>query len=276
MELNYYLPRTDLLDHVRSYYYFSTDRASIQPMCAEFGNIRVLLGGAGKIHFATGEVTDISTAFLLGPTNGAYVLDVEAGTQVFGIGIRPRGWAALLGVNASEIADHKYDFEEFSGAMGRCLVEEIRNAPDLPAMAAATDRFFSQLVTLREGCKNKYSDPFEKWLSDPNDLDLDRLMEIMDVSRRQTDRVAKQYFGASPKFLQRKYRALRAADKIREGQTLWVAAGDGFYDQSHFIKEFKSFIGVTPKQFEAAEARWISEVQSKRMAAPLYHPLASI
>lgn len=280
MELDYFLPRTDLRDYVRAYYYFSADNPSIQPMCAELGNIRVLLNGAGRVRFSNGRVTEISKAFLIGPTNGAYIMEVEAGTRVFGVGIRPRGWTALLGFSAEEIADGIYDLTDFGGRMGRSAIEEIRNAPSLPAMAAAADRFFTNLIARRATRSNTYPLALEQWLADPNDLDIDRLIDMMDLSRRQTDRIAKQFFGASPKLLQRKYRALRAADRIRAdriraGESLWVAAGDSFYDQSHFIKDFKSFIGVTPGQFAASEAKWIKEVQTKRLIAPIHHPLAS-
>ena len=276
MELEYYLPRTDLRNYVRAYYYFSTDRPSIQPMCAELANIRVLLNGGGRTINPFGEESEISAAFLLGPTNGAYVMAVDAGTRVFGIGIRPRGWGVLLGISAEEAADSVFDLSDFGGALGHSAIDEIRNAPNLTAMAAVADRYFADLFAHRAGRRNRYPDALENWLTNPDDLDLDRLVELMDVSRRQTDRVAKQFFGASPKLLQRKYRALRAADRIRNGVSLYSAASAGFYDQSHFIKEFKSFIGVTPGQFAAQEAQWIVEVQTRRQMAPIRHPLASI
>ncbi|NOX95748.1 MAG: helix-turn-helix domain-containing protein [Alphaproteobacteria bacterium] len=108
-------------------------------------------------------------------------------------------------------------------------------------------------------------------------MHIDKLIDVMDVSRRQTDRISKQIFGASPKLLQRKYRALRAADHIRTGQTLGaMAAGQSFYDQSHYIKEFRSFIGVTPQQFAGNQAALISAIQTKRDAGFGQLPLASL
>ncbi len=277
MELNYFIPRADLREYVRAYYHYATDVKSVQPMCAELGNIRVLLNGSGRVHFPDGDETDFSTAFLLGPTTGAYKMTANAGTRVFGVGIRPRGWGALLGINANETADQVYDLTAFIGRVAGCAIEEIRNAPDFRAMADAADRFFTGLIRIRENRRRAYPDAFEQWLRNPDNLDLDRLVEMMDVSRRQTDRVAKQYFGASPKLLQRKYRALRAADRIRSCEKLSVAAaGDAFYDQSHFIREFKNFIGVTPGQFMNSEAELIGEVQTKRQLAAVHLPLASI
>ncbi|MEO1136942.1 MAG: hypothetical protein AAFW68_10110, partial [Pseudomonadota bacterium] len=84
MTLKYDMPRTDLRDHVRAYYYFSTETASIQPLCAEMGNIRILLSGRGFLHTPDGIKRPIDSAFLLGPTMGAYCMEAEPGTRVFG------------------------------------------------------------------------------------------------------------------------------------------------------------------------------------------------
>ncbi|WDI31051.1 AraC family transcriptional regulator [Hyphococcus flavus] len=265
MELRYFLPRADLRQFVRAYYYFSTETPSIQPLCAELGNIRVLLNGGGVLSTPNGENHKISQAFLIGPTLGAYTMAADAGTRVFGVGIRPQGWGMLIGMEADEAADQVIDLSAFAGGRAATHIEAIRCARDFDTMATAADRFFSNLLAMRRRELNSYPQALEKWLMDPNEPGLDALVTAMDVSRRQTDRLAKKFFGASPKFLQRKYRALRAADRVRSGAENWMdAAGQGFYDQSHFIKEFRSFIGVTPKQFITNQAELISEIQMRR------------
>lgn len=277
MALEYHMPRADLRDHVRAYYYFSTEDRSIQPLCAEMGNIRVVLNGGGFLHTPDGQNQHITSAFLLGPTMGAYCMEAEAGTRVFGIGIRPKGWITLCGINAEEATDQVIDLTSFAGGLARSSIDEMRNAASLAEMAGAADRFFANILRRRASRRSGvYPEALAQWLLDPNDLSVDELINMMDVSRRQTDRVAKMYFGASPKYLQRKYRALRAADRIRTGELDWLsAAGDAFYDQSHFIKEFKTFVGVTPKQFIGNQAQLITEIQSKRKVQALPIPLAS-
>jgi AraC-like DNA-binding protein len=277
MALEYYMPRLDIREYVRAYYYFSTDAPSIQPLCAEMGNIRVVLGGGGTLHTPDGRAQRVTSAFLIGPTMGAYYMEAEAGTRVFGIGIRPRGWIALCGISAEEATDRVIDLTSFAGGVARSTVEELHNARSHGDMAAAADRFFLRLLSRRSTRKaNGYSEALGRWLMNPHDLSLDTLIDTMDVSRRQTDRLAKLYFGASPKYLQRKYRALRAADRIRAGEMSWLgAAGGAYYDQSHFIKEFKTFVGVTPRQFIGNQAQLISEIQSQRRKQSLPIPLAS-
>lgn len=267
MRLNYHLPRPDLRDYIRAYYLFETDARVVHSMCAELGNIRCLLSGGGQFHLSDGSSAPCAPTALLGPTMGAYSFDADAGTRVFGVGILPRGWKALLGVDAGELADKVVDLSALTGA-GACRAgDEIRDAADLATMAGAADRYFAELLARRNSPGAKYPDALEKWLLDPDDLNLDRLMDMMDVSRRQTDRIAKQFFGASPKLLQRKYRALRAADRMLfDGATDWMdAAGPSFYDQSHFIKEFRTFIGATPGEYAQNHAALVvSTVQSKR------------
>lgn len=265
MELQYYLPRPDLRKYVRAYYYFSTGVASSHPLCAELGNIRIMLDGGGKMELPRGETVPITEAFLIGPTMGAYRFDAHAGTRVFGIGVRPRGWAALFRIDAAEAADRVIDLSAAAGKFAASNIEQIREAGSLAEMAAIADRWFADYIDQEVEDATRYPSGLESWLANPGDLNLDRLLDVMDVSRRQTDRIAKRFFGASPKMLQRKYRALRAADRIMAGDLDWRdAAGAVFYDQSHFIKEFKTFIGVTPNQFINHQASLISKIQSRR------------
>ncbi len=277
MELHYYLPRADLREYVRAYYYFATPAASVQPLCAELGNIRILLDGDGELQMAGGAPLRITSTFLIGPTMSAYTMRANAGTRVFGIGIRPRGWVKLFSINAYEAADQVFDLTDVAQRVAGMELDAIRNSNHPEEMAAACDRYFTALLERRAQRRDIYPQAIENWLLNDQDLDIDRLMETIDVSRRQTDRLAKKYFGASPKLLQRKYRALRAADRIRQGEAPWIcAAGPGFYDQSHFIKEFRRFIGVTPSQFLDNQAALLNVVRTKRGAEAFQLPLASL
>ncbi|MBB5517592.1 AraC family transcriptional regulator [Amphiplicatus metriothermophilus] len=267
MRLAYHLPRADLRDYVRVYYLFESDGPVAQPMSAELGNVRCLIAGTGRFVMRNGAVAPFSPITLVGPTMGAYRMEAGAGLRAFGVGVLPRGWRALLGVSAAELADMVIDFSAVAGPSALAAAEEIRNASGLPEMAAAADRYFAYMLD-RFGARlsRPYPDAFESWLTDGDDLDIDALAGMMDVSRRQIDRIAKQYFGASPKVLQRKYRALRAADRILfGGARTWLdAAGPSFYDQSHFIKEFKAFVGATPKAFADRHAELASTILAKR------------
>jgi methylphosphotriester-DNA--protein-cysteine methyltransferase len=77
------------------------------------------------------------------------------------------------------------------------------------------------------------------------------LIEATGLSARQVARLTNRLYGAPPKLLARKYRALRVASLIATTEEDWRdTIGDAFYDQSHFIRELKHFVGATPHQIK--------------------------
>jgi AraC-like DNA-binding protein len=75
---------------------------------------------------------------------------------------------------------------------------------------------------------------------------------MTELSPRQLARITNKLYGAPPKLLARKYRALRCSARIALDHESWQALCDdgSFYDQSHFIREIKHFIGMTPHQLQ--------------------------
>ncbi len=93
------------------------------------------------------------------------------------------------------------------------------------------------------------------------------------VTRRQVERNCKRYYGAPPKVLARKYRALRAAISLAKGTVDADALlADGFYDQSHLIREIKAFTGVTPKKF-TEDLPTLAQLTMKRTEIEGLNPL---
>jgi len=279
MRLRYFLPRADLRDYVRAYYLFETDVFTAAPMCAELGNIRFTLNGAGRLLFRDGAVSAFSPATIIGPTHAAYAMEAAPKTRVFGAGVLPLGWALLFGVGADRLADRMEDLVGVAGPGAARVVEQMKNAEDDLLLVDAADRFFAHLRDRNAPRREtRFPGALQQWLLDPDDLDLDRLAARMDVSRRQTDRLAKAFFGASPKLLQRKYRALRAADRLLFGGARdWAeAAGESYYDQSHFIREFREFIGATPDAYRKGRADLVAKARSGRRESARRHPLAGL
>lgn len=72
------------------------------------------------------------------------------------------------------------------------------------------------------------------------------------VDRRHLERQFARVIGLSPKQLGRTIRLHRALKTILESKyrsLTELAYENGYYDQAHFIKEFKEFTGMTPKDF---------------------------
>jgi AraC-like DNA-binding protein len=102
----------------------------------------------------------------------------------------------------------------------------------------------------------KFVRTLNAWLESGLDPKIEDLAQAVGLSRRQAERLAKHCFGAPPKYLARMYRALRAANAIANSDQHWQDfINEAFYDQSHFIREIKHFIGMTPSAIREHQSR---------------------
>jgi len=79
---------------------------------------------------------------------------------------------------------------------------------------------------------------------------LDDLVAVADVSRFHLIRLFRQRYGVTPFAYQRNLRVQRARDALRYGESLAAAAAElGFADQSHLGRAFRAVMGATPGQY---------------------------
>jgi AraC-like DNA-binding protein len=82
-------------------------------------------------------------------------------------------------------------------------------------------------------------------------------------AKKQLQRKFLSTVGTTPKLFSRITRFLNICQNLKaeKSQTLTQLTHDcGFYDQAHFIKEFKAFSGFTPKEFYEKENVFFSEI----------------
>jgi len=91
-------------------------------------------------------------------------------------------------------------------------------------------------------------------LSSNGQISIDELATRLNITRRQLERKFTSAIGISPKQLSKVIR-LQATLKMLEQKKFTsltsLAYENGYYDQAHFIKDFKEFTGISPKQFYA-------------------------
>ncbi len=77
-------------------------------------------------------------------------------------------------------------------------------------------------------------------------------MEAYPGSQKKLIDEFKKFVGLTPKYYQRILRFNDLLQKIQHKDSVtWrdIAQDCGFFDQSHFIKEFRHFSGMNPEQF---------------------------
>ena len=71
------------------------------------------------------------------------------------------------------------------------------------------------------------------------------------LGKRTLQRLFDRYVGVGPKWVIRRYR-LEAAERLGEDKTVnlpSMALDLGYFDQAHFIRDFKDLVGVAPSEY---------------------------
>jgi AraC-like DNA-binding protein len=248
--LDYATPPEDLRAHLSFFYEFRADVAHWEAIDkADRAQFRFLLSGSGEYQFADGTVQRIHAVEIVGPTTGPTTIRMDGPAHSFGVGLLPAGWGTLLDFEASLLLNRAVDAAELFGGELHQTGAALRAAATLDEKVAIGSALARMLIRRGSSTAFNFTRMVDDWLASSPSPDIDDLVRATGLSHRQVERHCNTYYGAPPKMLARKYRALKAAIALARGEAeMSDLIADGFYDQSHFIREIKHFTGVTPTQ----------------------------
>lgn len=253
MELDFVVPAPDLAGQVALFYHFRTAAGRFEDTeRAGHAQLRFRLSGANSTYdFCDGTHQRVGPIHLLGPTTGPTRSCADGPIEVLGFGLLPAGWAALVRSDASAMVNRAVDcHDRFQGIEE--TVAALRAAETTADKVAVASDFVRRLIARTGGEIAGFCARVDAWLADNPSPMLEELETATGLSRRQVERRCNTLYGAPPKVLARKYRALRAAVAlVQDGASVDDLLARGFYDQSHLIREIKHFTGCTPRQLRS-------------------------
>jgi AraC-like DNA-binding protein len=270
IQLDYAVPAADLAEYITLFYHFRADVPMFEDTeRADHAQIRFRLSPGGSDYtFPDGTLQDATEIHVVGPTSGAMGVRCHGPVLVLGMGVTATGWAALIGNDASSMLNRVIDATDlFGGSRLRAAANAMREAADIPARVAIAEQLIRELVRGCDRSSTIFVRHVDTWLAGSPSPDMEDLVAATKLSRRQVERKCKALYGAPPKLLARKYRALRAAVAlVSESQSVDDLIARGFYDQSHLIREVKQFTGHTPRQIKAEPSLLSQLTISQRVA----------
>jgi AraC-like DNA-binding protein len=201
-----------------------------------------------SIQVQSGRKVSPPTLFLYGPVVESSVMNFREGSYgVIQVVLKPHALKAVFGINALILKDTSVELSEF---FSEDINEQLINAQSTQAQA---DLIIHFLVKRFEQAKTR-DDLVEEALrfihNNPGTITVKALLEQFAISERQFERRFSQTVGISPYSyirIRRFNEAIRLM-KTRHCHTLTeIAYALNYHDQSHFIRDIKTFTGITPK-----------------------------
>ncbi len=182
----------------------------------------------------------------VGAMTSAIVTLLAPGAEVFGVRFHPGMSHGLMRVPVSILTNEIVDLEPLWGKEARNWEQRLADAGSLQERAAL----------IEAGLEPQASEtPVQRaalWVvANRGDASADDLARHAGLSARQFRRLCIEQTGVGPKMLCRVLRFRNAANEIAVGPSDWAdfALDHGYYDQAHFINEFREFSGVTPAEY---------------------------
>ncbi|MEO8724469.1 MAG: helix-turn-helix domain-containing protein [Sphingobium sp.] len=277
--VRYWPPPAHLRSYFGSVYLFTANRPTYHDATrADIPQLRFMLSATGYYQFYDGRTATTPEICMVGATTGATDFYLTGPTRVFGISLMPLGWAALGCDDACDRGDMIYDVEAIHGTQFRVMLDTLSGEVDPDAAAAKIWAFLdTQLRPVPAEVRNIVA-VISAWLEHSSSPQIEDLTTASNLSARQIARYAKRLYGAPPKLLARKYRALKCAGQIVLDKKGWQDLCDEgtFYDQPHFIREIKRFIGLTPHQLMHNPTEVVQQTVKRRALTGLVDELNRI
>jgi len=256
MDYQTFEPHKDLSDFVKCYWTLEGPKEAMPH------RQRIVPDGCMEMIFHYGDLyrqyldDDYSIiqprCFVFGQLTRPLEIEPTGETGIFSVRFQPGGFMPFAAISLKEMDNKAIALEQLFGKDGLEIESKILNAGTASERIRLIEAFLMQRLEDTTMTDRIVKSTIHTIITANGQLPVNKLSEQMNINRRQLERKFSSNVGLSPKQLSKVVR-LQAALKMllnRQFTSLTTLAYEGeYYDQAHFIKDFKEFTGRTPKEF---------------------------
>ncbi|WP_298716710.1 helix-turn-helix domain-containing protein [Chitinophaga sp.] len=170
---------------------------------------------------------------------------------IFGAYLYPTAIPILFGHSSNSVANCMPDLQSIMGRDGIDLEERIISARFHHQRVAILSGYLISLLSRRKPANGAVQLAVQSILRANGMINIRELAGSISLSTRQFERNFKAAAGFSPKLFTRIIRFHRALEAYGQfdGNLTGLAYECGYYDQSHFIHDFREFSGYLPREY---------------------------
>ncbi|WP_350284406.1 helix-turn-helix domain-containing protein [uncultured Croceitalea sp.] len=181
-------------------------------------------------------------------------LEYDLGTSFHYVGIRfyPFMFPLLFGISAEKVINKFLKLEYLLPTLSSTIKYQLAERVNTNRLQDLLGEVLISYIDKEKDLSSfdpRFSNAVDQILKSGGNTPINQL--DIALSQRQLRRFFQFYFGKSPKVFAKIFRfqnILNAKPSIQSLKSEKVFYDKGYYDQAHFIKDFKRFYGVTPSE----------------------------
>ncbi|MEP1035200.1 helix-turn-helix transcriptional regulator [Ekhidna sp.] len=252
MHYESFAPTDSLKKLVKEYWIFENEDPTIQAQKIipdGFSEIIIHYGESYRINLS-GRWEPQASMLFSSQISKFFFLENTGRSGIIGIKLHPTAFYELFQKDVADYTDRVVALDEtLHGKVYDLRTLKQHDISINQRVQLAENWLEGQLQNLQPQSKVKHC--VESIFASHGMIDIDQMAEDVQLSTRQLERLFKKVIGLSPKFYCRIIRFNYIFEVMKEQKDSWIrtALQSGFFDQSHFIKNFKEFTGEEPSNY---------------------------
>ncbi|AYL98126.1 helix-turn-helix transcriptional regulator [Mucilaginibacter celer] len=257
MDFQQFLPSELLKPYVRHYYLFQSDAdTEFSDTVFPSGDMEMIFNlGGGTWEAAEGDsYYRTPPVELWGQITRPLPIKSKGKHTMLGVKFFTHSAACFLNEEMTIFNDHVYDLYEIMGKPIKTLHQQLLETKETAARIKLIENFLLKMLARNERKIfkiDKVGDMLSTIKTSTAENSLSLVASQHNVTPRYLHKLVNQYTGLSPTAYHKINRFQHSLKLISKGsQSLTaIAYSSGYFDQSHFIRDFKSFTGITPSAY---------------------------
>ncbi|WP_299247551.1 helix-turn-helix domain-containing protein [uncultured Aquimarina sp.] len=187
--------------------------------------------------------------------------------DMIGVKLMPNFLHKILGIPLTEISKEPVYIENLNNCDISLLEIMLLENDTTHEVKKILDRFF--LGKLDEFTPTHFSNALSIIHTSNGKFDIKSVLNTLNIHYSTLERSFKKYSGMSPKSFQRMIRFRNCYSALQKETTNFMNERQyldyGYYDQNHFIKDFKFFLSTTPSQLIKSKVDFSTDVTHEHL-----------
>jgi AraC-like DNA-binding protein len=197
-----------------------------------------------------------------GAHSSYFVIDTEGQEAVLGAHFKPGGAVPFIGLPADELRDAHVSLDDLWGSRAVELRDRLLEAPSPRARLRILEAALLERAAGRLARHPAVAYALGELAGSPHTARIAEVASAAGLSPRGFIGAFSREVGLTPKLFCRVLRFQEVIRRAHAGPVAWVdvAAACGYFDQAHFIRDFKAFAGVSPSAYLAHRTDHVNHV----------------
>lgn len=207
-------------------------------------------------HWVFEQHEGVRTSRAVGPWRRRFARRLEGCGHIVGVAFHAGLGAPWLRAPVSTFVERMVPLTDVLGADLTAAHRSILGARDDARAVAATERFLRARRPPVDDDARLARRLMTRLHDDRELLRVDQLLALSGLPMRALQRLFRRCVGLSPKAVIRRFRLAEAAEALaqRPEQSLTALAHAlGYFDQSHFVRDFRAVVGRAPSRYARAQ-----------------------